>query len=298
MTISDVVRLFLLAALWGASFLFMRIAVPAFGSVNVAFLRVLLGFAGLAAVVLCSRQLRTFNGKLAATLTLGIINSGLPFLMYCIAARWLPTGYSAIFNATAPMMGALVGFSFFGEVITTRKLIGIITGLAGIVIISSPTYSDLGGAFIAGALACLMATTCYGLAGYLTRRWITERGGLDPRMVALGSQAGASVFLLPFFSWSLFSADTVNWLQPHVWGSVAALGLICTALAYILYFRLIADIGPLKSLTVTFIIPPFACLWGYLVLDERIGEQFIAGACLIGMAVWMVGYSGKKMQTS
>lgn len=298
MKVSDVVRLTLLAALWGASFLFMRIAVPAFGSVNVAFLRVLLGFTGLAAVVLLNSQLRTFGGKLGPTLALGIINSGLPFLLYCIAARWLPTGYSAIFNATAPMMGAIVGLSFFGEIITTRKIIGMIMGLTGIVIISSPTYSALGGMFIAGALACLMATTCYGLAGYLTRRWITDRGGLDPRMVALGSQAGASVFLLPFFGWSLFSENTVNWLQPHVWGCVAALGFICTALAYILYFRLIADIGPLKSLTVTFVIPPFACLWGYLVLDERIGAQFISGACLIGIAVWMMCYSGRKMQTS
>ncbi|MFB4359065.1 DMT family transporter [Pantoea sp. BS_8] len=298
MKISDVVRLILLAAVWGSSFLFMRIAVPAFGSINVAFLRVLLGFTGLAAVVLFNRQLQTFNGKLRATLVLGIINSGLPFLMYCIAARWLPTGYSALFNATAPMMGALIGYCFFGEVITVRKLIGILTGLAGIMLISSPAFSGLGGMFIAGALACLVATTCYGLAGYLTRRWITEQGGLDPLLVALGSQAGASVFLFPFFGWNLFSAGTVNWFQPWVWSSVVALGLICTALAYILYFRLIADTGPLKSLTVTFIIPPFACLWGYLALDEKIGEKFIAGACLIGIAVWMVAYSGRKRQTS
>ena len=298
MKISDVVRLVLLAAVWGSSFLFMRIAVPAFGSINVAFLRVLLGFTGLAIVVLFNRRLQTFNGKLGATLVLGIINSGLPFLLYCIAARWLPTGYSALFNATAPMMGALIGYCFFGDVITLRKLTGILLGLAGIMLISSPALSGLGGRFIAGALACLMATTCYGLAGYLTRRWITERGGLDPLLVALGSQAGASVFLFPFFGWNLFSTGTVNWFQPWIWSSVVALGFICTALAYILYFRLIADTGPLKSLTVTFIIPPFACLWGDLALDEKIGEKFIAGACLIGIAVWMVAYSGRKRQTA
>lgn len=295
MNASDCGRLLLLAAIWGASFLFMRIAVPAFGSVNTAFLRVFLGLAGLAAVLLFNRSLLNFKGKLAATVVLGVLNSGLPFLMYCMAARWLPTGDSAILNATTPMMGAVVGYCFFGEVITPRKLAGILIGLGGIVIISSPAVANFRGELIAGALACLLATTCYGLAGYLTKRWITECGGLDSRTVAFGSQAGASLFLLPFFSWGLLSTDTVNWLQPHAWLSIVALGLICTALAYILYFRLIADIGPLKSLTVTFIIPPFACLWGYLVLDEKITERLIAGAAVICIAIWMVVYPGKKV---
>jgi len=93
---------------------------------------------------------------------------------------------------------------------------------------------------------------------------------------------------LPFFGWSVATAPAINWYQGEVWVSVLAVGFICTALAYILYFRLIADIGPLRSLTVTFLIPPFAVLWGYLALGETITEGFIVGAVVVCVAVWMV----------
>ena len=95
-------------------------------------------------------------------------------------------------------------------------------------------------------------------------------------------------FLLPFFIWSTHSGPTVNWLQQEAWISVIAAGAICTAFAYILYFRLIADIGPLRSLTVTFLIPPFGVLWGYMVLNETVNNGFVIWAIIIGIAVWMV----------
>ncbi len=107
-------------------------------------------------------------------------------------------------------------------------------------------------------------------------------------MVAFGSQLGATLFLLPFFAWSVSQGPAINWQQGDVWASVIAVGLICTALAYILYFRLIADIGPLRSLTVTFLIPPFGVLWGYLVLGETLSEGFGTGAVIICLAVWMI----------
>ncbi len=294
MRTSDYIRLLFLAAIWGASFLFMKIAVPEFGAVNTAFLRVFFGFVGLAAIIFLLKSRYYFDGKFKSSMLLGVINSGLPFFMYCLAAKWLPTGYSAIFNATTPLMGALIGFSFFGEKLTMRKWGGVVLGLAGIMVITTVGEVNSTTSTVAGVVACLVATGCYGVAGFLTRRWISDRGGLDPKMVAFGSQIGATLFLLPFFLWSVDHGPEINWLQGKVWASVIAVGLICTALAYILFFRLISDIGPMRSLTVTFLIPPFAVLWGYFVLGETINKGFIVGALIVCIAVWMIVSPGKS----
>lgn len=298
MRVTDYLRLLLLAAIWGASFLFMRIAVPQFGAINTAFLRVLFGFAGLAVILFMLKSSFDFKGKFKSSLILGVINSGLPFLMYCLAAKWLPAGYSAILNATTPLMGALVGFSCFAEKLTLRKWAGMFLGLVGIIVITTIGDASSADKKIAGVIACLIATGCYGVASFLTRSWISNKGGLDPKIVAFGSQMGASIFLMPFFLWSTRIGPSVNWLQQEAWISVIAVGVLCTAFAYILYFRLIADIGPLRSLTVTFLIPPFGILWGHMVLGEIINNGFIIGAAIVGVAVWLVVSPGNTNQQS
>ncbi|WP_368222649.1 DMT family transporter [Aeromonas sp. s4] len=295
---SDYGRLLALAAIWGASFLLMRIAAPAFGSVNTTFLRVFFALVGLAAMLLLLRTPMQFQGKLKSIMVLGIINSGVPFLMYAVAALWLPAGYSAILNATTPLMGALIGFSFFHETLTLRKWAGVMLGLVGIGLITTTGEVDLSGQLAIGVLACLIATACYGCAGFLTRRWVTERGGLDAKLVAFGSQIGAVLFLLPFFGYTLATGPAVDWAQPGVWASVLAVGFLCTAFAYLLYFRLIADIGPLRSLTVTFLIPPFGILWGYLVLGETLTGGFVFGGAVVCLAVWLVTSPAKAIKSA
>ncbi len=295
---SDYGRLLALAAIWGASFLFMRIAAPAFGSVNTTFLRVFFALVGLAAMLLLLRTPMQFQGKLKSIMVLGIINSSVPFLMYAVAALWLPAGYSAILNATTPLMGALIGFSFFSETLTLRKWAGVMLGLVGIGLITTTGEVDLSGQLAIGVLACLIATACYGCAGFLTRRWVTERGGLDAKLVAFGSQIGAVLFLLPFFGYTLATGPAVDWAQPGVWASVLAVGFLCTAFAYLLYFRLIADIGPLRSLTVTFLIPPFGILWGYLVLGETLTGGFVFGGAVVCLAVWLVTSPAKAVKSA
>jgi len=268
MRIIDYGRLLLLAALWGASFLFMRITTPAFGALNSAFLRVLFAAIALGLLLGVQGKWSGYQGKFTSTLQLGVINSGLPFLMYCLAAQWLPAGYSATLNATAPMMGVLIGALCFAEPLTL---------------------------LLPGIGACLTATACYGLAGFLTRRWIQQRGGLEAERVALGSQVGATLFLFPFFLWSCWHGPAVDWRQSLPWIAIVMLGVVCTAAGYILYFRLIADIGPLRSLSVTFLIPPFAALWGYLCLGETVEEGLILGALLVCVALWMIIVpSGRK----
>ena len=286
----DWIRLTGLAALWGASFLFMRIVVPVLGAVPTAFGRVLLASVGLFALLALQRAPLRFNGRLMACLLLGVINSGLPFLMYAMAARSLPAGYSAILNATTPLMGVLAGALFFGEGLSATKLAGVVTGLAGVSVLTRTGPVTWDATLLASVAACLVATACYGVAGFLTRRWISQRGGLDSRLVALGSQLGAVLFLLPFMATQPLAElrPAMGAAPPVVWLALAGLGSLCTSAAYILYFKLIADVGPVKALSVTFLVPLFGVMWGALLLGEAVSLAHAAGGALIAVALWLV----------
>lgn len=284
----DILRLLALAAIWGASFLFMRIIVPVIGTVPTAFFRVSIAATGLLLILALMHTHWDFRGKFKTVLLLGVINSGIPATMYSVAAQVLPAGYSAIFNATTPLMGVLIGGLFFSERLSLSKMAGVALGLFGVAILTraGPVAFDL--ELLMGALACLLATTCYGFAGFLARRWLDQQGGLDSRLSALGSMLGATLFLLPLFGYSVISQPPASWGGWSVWLSLLGLGLGCTAFAYILYFRLLTSIGPVKSMTVTFMIPPFGVLWGALFLDEPLSMAHLYGGVLIGAALWLV----------
>lgn len=288
MRAADYLRLLGLAAIWGASFLFVRLLVPQIGTLPTAFGRVFLACLGLAVIVLALRIKWDFRGLLGRVLLLGVISAGIPFAMYALAAQHLPAGYLAIFNATTPLMGVLIGALFFGEALTASKGAGVLLGLAGVAVLSrtGPVAFDTNLAW--GAGACLVATTCYGLSGFLTRLWVTQRGGLDSRLLAFASQVGASLALLPLLLWELPGQSHAHWSDPATWLALAGLGVVCTAFAFILYFRLIADIGPVKSMTVTFLIPLFGVFWGVLLLDEQLSWAYLYGGVLIALALWLV----------
>nr|WP_189673794.1 DMT family transporter [Pseudomonas khorasanensis] len=277
-----------LAAIWGASFLFMRIIAPVIGTIPTAFFRVSIAAVGLLVILGLMRISWDFKGKLKTVMLLGVINSGIPATLYSVAAQVLPAGYSAIFNATTPLMGVLIGGLFFSEKLTVAKLTGVFLGLFGVGVLTraGPVAFDM--ELLLGALACLLATTCYGFAGFLTRRWLDQRGGLDSQLAAVGSMLGASLFLLPLFGYSVITAPPVSWGGWSVWLSLLGLGLGCTAFAYIIYFRLLTSIGPVKSMTVTFLIPAFGVLWGALLLDEPLSMAHVYGGVLIALALWLV----------
>ncbi|SOZ67983.1 conserved hypothetical protein, DUF6; putative transmembrane protein [Cupriavidus taiwanensis] len=293
----DLFRLLALAALWGASFLFIRIGAPVLGPVPTAFVRVLIGALTLAACLPLLGLRWHMQGKWPAVLVLGVVNSGIPFAMYAVAALWLPAGYSAVFNAMTPLMGVMIGALAFAEPLTRAKAMGVILGVAGVAVLTRTGPVAFSAEVLLGALACLLATACYGLSGFLARRWITQRGGLDSRLVAAGSLVGAAAFLLPLCIAALWRHNTLPDAGAGVWAAMLGLGTLCTALAYILYYRLIADLGPVRSLTVTFLIPPFGIVWGALFLGEALSWAHAAGGALIGMAVWLVLRPGAAAPT-
>ena len=285
---TDLIRLLVLSAIWGASFLFMRIIVPVLGVLPSSFIRVGLSSLGLLVILLLMRCPLHFHGKFKSLLLLGIVSSGIPVLMYNIAAQYLPAGYSAIFNATTPLMGIVVGSLFFSEKITPTKIAGMLFGFGGVAVLTHTGPVAMTMQVFTGAAACMLATTCYAMAAFLTRRWVSERGGLDSKLVAFGSQLGAAMLLLPPFIFSVATNPPASWGGVTVWLAVAALGLGCTALAYVMYFRLIADIGPVKSFSITFLIPLFGVLWGALFLQEQITLAHLTGGSLIAVALWLV----------
>ncbi|VVP75687.1 IS1595 family transposase ISBsp7 [Pseudomonas fluorescens] len=284
----DTVRLLSLAAIWGASFLFMRIIAPVIGTIPTAFFRVSIAAVGLLVILGLMRISWDFKGKLKTVMLLGVINSGIPATLYSVAAQVLPAGYSAIFNATTPLMGVLIGGLFFHERLTGAKLGGVFLGLFGVGVLTraGPVAFDL--QLLMGAVACLLATTCYGFAGFLARRWLDQAGGLDSRLSALGSMLGATLFVLPLFGYSVISEPPASWGGWNVWLSLLGLGLGCTAFAYIIYFRLLSSVGPVKSMTTTFLIPPFGVLWGALFLGEPVSMAHLYGGVLIAAALWLV----------
>lgn len=288
MDAASLLRLLALGAIWGGSFLFMRIAAPAVGALATTFGRVAFAAAGLLAVALALRLPFDFRGRLRAAMALGLLNSAVPFMLFAYAAKVLPAGYSAIFNSTVPPMGVVIGAAFFGERTTVAKVAGVLLGLAGVAVLVQRGPVELTAPVLLGMAACLGAAACYATAGFLARRWVMHRG-VDDRLLALGSLLGAVAALAPPFLLQ-WAGPGIDWdrASTAVWLSIASLGLVCSALAFVLYFRLLADIGPMRSMTVAFLLPVFGVFWGWLLLDEQLSLAHLKGGALIAVSLWLV----------
>ena len=287
MSLASLSRLMLLAALWGGSFLFMRVAVPLLGAVPTAAGRGLFSVAGLGLALACMGYRPRLGKYLWPLLLLGVINSGIPFLMYALAAQVLPSGYSAIFNATTPLVATVVGALVFGEGITPARVVAVLLGICGVAVLAQAGPLEITPAVLGGMAVCFVATVCYAFASFLTLKLAGANAPVDMRAAVFISQLGALLVLIP--------ALLINLAVQHLraapllaWGNVALLGLLSTALAYVIYFRLIADEGPHKALTVTFIVPIFAVLWGRLLLNEPLSLAHLLGGGLIAVSLWMV----------
>lgn len=270
--------LILLAAIWGGSFLLMQWGAHAFGPVGTAFLRVLLASAMLLSVLASRGDLPVLRRHLRHSLAVGLLNSGLPFALFAFALLSLPTGMAAILNATAPLWGALVAAVWLGETLSFPRVIGLLVGLAGVAILS---WDRLGGTQATALLAvpaCLGATLCYGIAASYTKRYLT---GVPPLVTATGSQLGATLLLVLPAAWMMppLSGPAAPGLR--AWLAVVALAAVCTAFAYILYFRLIQNAGPQRALTTTFLIPVFGVAYGTWLANEPFTLRMVLGGVTV-----------------
>ena len=264
----------LLGAIWGASFLFMRVAAKDFGAVPLVEARLALGSLVLLPFLLRARS--QFPLKLWPKLAIiGAVNSAIPFLLFAWAAQRAPAGIGAISNAMTVLFTALVGFLFFHEKIGARRSIALVAGFAGVVVLASDKTAggdQVGWAVAAGATASFL----YGIGINLVRRHLT---GLPPAAVASATLGSTAVMMLPFAiaTWPTHAIPAKSWL------SVGMLGVVCTGLAFVMYYRLIARIGASRASTVTYLIPVFGVAWAWLLLDEPLTIKMgIAGAMILG----------------
>jgi drug/metabolite transporter (DMT)-like permease len=278
---SDAAELLSLAALWGASFLFMRLGAAEFGPVALSALRVGIATLALLPLLLWQGQGALLRTHWRAIAVVGVVNSALPFVLFSIAALAINAGLSSILNATAPLWGALIAWQWLGDRLTRGRVAGLAIGFAGVLWLAWDGASLKAGehGVSAGVAigACLAATLCYGFGANYTKRKLS---GVAPLAVATGSQLAASIALgLPaLWLWPAQAPSTT------AWASVLGLALLCTAMAYLLYFRLIAHVGPARAITVTFLIPVFGVVWGAVFLAES-----LTPAMLIGCAVILLG---------
>lgn len=273
----DGAELLLLAAIWGASFLFMRLGAAEFGPYALAGLRVLGASLCLLPLLWHRGEWPALRSNWRAIALVGLANSALPFLCFGYAALAITGGLSSIFNATTPLWGALIAWAWLGDRLGGSRLAGLAIGFAGVLWLAWDRASFLpgeNGASSGGAvLACVAGTALYGLSASVTKRWLA---GVPAMALATGSQLSAAVLLAaPMVWWWPATAPS-----PGAWVAVAALAVLCTGLAYVLYFRLMANLGPTNALSVTFLIPAFAILWGALFLGEAVSLVML-GACAV-----------------
>lgn len=277
MSLAHLFQLVLLAAIWGASFLFMRVAVPALGPVWLIEWRVLLA-AGLLALAgrwfRHSLQLRTHWRHY---LVLGLFNTALPFVLFAWAAQTLTASLLSVVNATAPIWGAVIAWVWKREPLKGRVAAGLALGVTGVILLMGldPAMLQPGSGQVLALV--LLAPFCYALASHYAR---SAGHALTPYAHAHGSMWAATLLLGPLLPFAGHAPWPVGG-TPWVWGAVLALGLFCTGLAYLMYFRLVAALGAASALTVTFLIPVFGILWGHFFLGEAVGWQTVAGAVVV-----------------
>lgn len=265
------VELLLLAAIWGGSFLFLRIAAPRFGPAPLVDVRLALGALVLSPFLWrARRQLAAFGWfKIAA---IGLVNTLLPFLLFAWSAERAPAGVSAIVNSMAVPFAALAAFAMFGERIGGRRLTGLLAGLIGVAVLAS---GDVGGTGLGPAVAAgTVAAFLYGVSANLVKRHFS---GLPPAAVAAATLAWGAVLLAPLAAWQWPSES----VPIRAWLSLIALGVVCTGVAYAFYYRLIQRIGAPRATTVTYLVPIFGVLWAWLALGEPLTLSMAAGGALI-----------------
>lgn len=287
----DIAELVLLAALWGASFLFMRLGAQEFGPIALAAVRVGLASAMLVPLLAARGQLVELRQHWRGLLVVGALNSAIPFALFSFAALSITAGLSSIVNATTPLWTAIVAFVWLRQGLTRWRVLGLVIGFAGVAFLAWDKASFKPGADHTGfwaVLACAAATLCYGIAANATKRYLA---GVSPLAVATGSQLSAAV-MLAGPAGALWPPDLPG---ATAWLAALALAGLCTALAYILYFRLMSRVGPTNAVSVTFLIPLFAMLWGALFLREAVTAQMVLGGgiVLVGIAL-ALGLVGPK----
>jgi drug/metabolite transporter (DMT)-like permease len=252
----------------------MRVGAPEIGAIAFATLRVTIAALVLAPTLLSNESRGQFRRNAFPLLVVGLTNSAIPFSLLAYSSVSVNAGCESILNATMPIWTALIGFVWLRHPMRRDQVAGFALGLVGVLVLSWDMMGaqQLGVPVAVGAIT--LATICYGFAGNYSKRTLA---GVKPLVIAFGSQFYAAIVLLPVaaYAWSPHAVSSIAWL------SVLGVGVLCTALALILYFRLIENVSAAFAASVTFIVPLFGVIWGHVFLDERATPLTIIGGVIV-----------------
>jgi drug/metabolite transporter (DMT)-like permease len=286
-------ELLLLAALWGASFLFMRVSAGEFGAVALAAVRVAVAAVVLLPIALVRGRGGEMRRHARSIAVVGLVNSALPFIAFSYAAMAITAGLSSIFNATVPLWGALIAWAWLRERLPPARALGLAIGFGGVLGLGwdKASFAAVDGISSGSAIvAVLAATALYGFGANYTRQRLD---GVSPLAVAAGSQLAAALVLVPLaaLAWPPITPSAL------AWGAATLLGVLCTGFAYLLFFRLIGQVGPAQAMTVTYLIPLFGVFWGWAVLGEPVTTAMVGwgAVILLGTAIASGVVGGRRM---
>jgi drug/metabolite transporter (DMT)-like permease len=285
-----------LGALWGASFLFMRLGAAEFGALPTAGMRVAIAALFLLPLLVLRGQWRDLAKHWKKIFVLGMLNSGIPFALYAYALLSITTGLSSLLNATVPLFGALIAWLWLKDRPHGIKVLGLLVGFVGVAMLAwgKASFKPDASGLVTGwaVLACLGACLCYGISASFTKRYLS---GVPSLVIATGSQMGATLGLALPTMW-LWPSQTPS---ATAWLALLAVGVLCTGVAYVLFFRLIDKVGAAGSLTVTFLIPVFAVLYGVVFLGESVTAwMLICGAIILCGTALSMGLLKRILQNT
>lgn len=283
MSLADLAKLVFLSAIWGGSFIFLRVAVPETGPLLTATLRTTLAGVALMAYASATGVQMHWRANLKPYVVVGLSAAAIPFTCFSFAALYLPAAHSAVLNSTAPLFGAVFSILWLAERLTLSRLAGLVLGILGVAILVGAGTVELNPSTLVAVAACLTAAACYALSSIIVKK-TGKPGGIHPIAMATGSLVLGGLMMLPTIPFSLPPAmpSTLALI------CVGAMSLLSSGLAQALFIPLIVKVGPTRAMSVSFLIPLFSMLWGVIFLDEAIGMATLVGGIVVLTAMGLV----------
>ena len=283
-SLRDISELIFLSAIWGSSFLFLRLTSTVFGPIFLIEMRVLSGLAVLLPLVLFLGKLAEFQKHWKMIATVSLMNMAIPFCFFAFSAVYIGAGLLSIINATVPIFSACVAYVVYKERLSRSSLLGLLIGFLGVVVLMFNPSESLGSSGWLAILSALLACLLYGTAINLT---VNNLQGVSGLTITAGGLFVSSLVLLPFAFWARPEVLPVG----NIWWSVFALGIVCTGFGFVMFYRLIDRIGAGRAIMTTYLIPVFSILWGNIFLGESVTLIMVVGCILVLLGV---GLTTKK----
>ena len=280
----DISELIFLSAIWGSSFLFLRLTSPVFGPIFLIEMRVLSGLAVLLPLVLFLGKRAEFQKHWKMIATVSLMNMAIPFCFFAFSAVYIGAGLLSIINATVPIFSACVAYVVYKERLSRSSLLGLLIGFLGVVVLMFNPDESFGSSGWLAILSALLACLLYGTAINLT---VNNLQGVSGLTITAGGLFVSSLVLLPFALWARPEVLPVG----NIWWSVFALGIVCTGFGFVMFYRLIDRIGAGRAIMTTYLIPVFSILWGNIFLGESVTLIMVVGCILVLLGV---GLTTKK----